>query len=495
MSAIDVQNAKQIRDAMDVVIQLDATATSYGDVITITNENLIRATVSLRSDLTIIEPTLPESEINVEAYWPEDVAEAVAAIPDDTPITYTAGYPGDMSPVRKFYVSGQVTWANNVLTIHGVDAVHFLGAELPASLYASSSRFIRLRAAAEYMLNLAGVTAESDVYTGSDYASEGGIVLTRGVPIREYFAFFNWAINSALKKFWYVDAGRPKLSINRAPTSATWAIAEEDCADPQRSIEPKISKATILYNQTEWGKTVIVGSFDWTKEGPAFLTLDDYVSRFDILSDIYSGAKLLPMFKDGDSSYSNNDIFITVSGEWGSATIEKLYSSDTPEDAMIGQAGGPGGPIGRPYSQVIPWSSEAATSWQRMVSSGKIASDQHQYNQDIAGLKFQKIPTEYTYDSGAAGASVTVTDDNVLGTLYENYYDIQFPNGTAKKMTEISNVTGSFRWKGDPRHQPRDVATFVLRDGTEETITLENITIQHEKGGTYADYTYRKGIV
>lgn len=62
-------------------------------------------------------------------------------------------------------------------------------------------------------------------------------------------------------------------------------------------------------------------------------------------------------------------------------------------------------------------------------------------------------------------------------------------------LANRSRITGSFKHKGDPRWQPRDLATFVHLDGTSEIITLENITLSHEKGGLQAEVTYRKGIV
>ncbi len=52
--------------------------------------------------------------------------------------------------------------------------------------------------------------------------------------------------------------------------------------------------------------------------------------------------------------------------------------------------------------------------------------------------------------------------------------------------------TGSFRWKGDPRMQPRDRFAFVRKDGTKQNCTIEGITLAHAGGGTYADITYRE---
>ena len=106
-----------------------------GTTIINNNQNLISATVSLRTDLSTYNPTLPESELNIEVYNDADISSVVASIPSDTPITYSAGYAGDMSTVRKFYVSDQVTWKDNVISIHAVDAVHFMDKEMPSAVY------------------------------------------------------------------------------------------------------------------------------------------------------------------------------------------------------------------------------------------------------------------------------------------------------------------------------------------------------------------------
>ena len=98
-----------------------------GIMFNVTNENMISCTLSLRADLSIVDPTLPESELNLDFYYDEDISETLAAIPEDTPITYRAGYDGNLSPERKFYVAGQVTYKDNVVSVHAVDSVHFLG--------------------------------------------------------------------------------------------------------------------------------------------------------------------------------------------------------------------------------------------------------------------------------------------------------------------------------------------------------------------------------
>ena len=109
------------------------------------------------------------------------------------------------------------------------------------------------------------------------------------------------------------------------------------------------------------------------------------------------------------------------------------------------------------------------------------------------------MKTYYNGDPGLTGVPIDIelpffgsmnfVDGN--GTFIDELY----PKLAVESVFDKSVKTGSFKWKGDPRMQPRDVVTFVRLDGSLETITLENITITHEAGGTVADITYRKGVV
>ena len=74
--------------------RVEVSFTLPGTSLKVTNDSIISCIVSLRSDLSIEDPTLPESELNVEIYNDVDISEAVASIPDDSPLIYSAGYPG-----------------------------------------------------------------------------------------------------------------------------------------------------------------------------------------------------------------------------------------------------------------------------------------------------------------------------------------------------------------------------------------------------------------
>ena len=204
--------------------RIEISEVQTGADITINNDNLISCTVSLRSDLSPFDQTLPESELNIDAYFDEDVSEAVAMIPDDTPIYYRAGYDSDMSPLRSFYVAGQVTWADNVLSIHAVDAVHFLDdIEVVAPITdMNSTNIINI---ALYLLDRAGTTPK-DVTSWSWWADTLRWIVREGTKARDFIAFLNQCFNitdddrylydgsgrlKGVLQFAYTDAGIPRI--------------------------------------------------------------------------------------------------------------------------------------------------------------------------------------------------------------------------------------------------------------------------------------------
>ena len=76
-------------------------------------------------------------------------------------------------------------------------------------------------------------------------------------------------------------------------------------------------------------------------------------------------------------------------------------------------------------------------------------------------------------------------DESGGSTIYPNY-DWVFNRSTKG---------GSFRWKGNPRMQPRDVFRFHRLNGEVIECTIESIELTHEGGGTYADISYREGVI
>lgn len=487
----------------------------------ITNDNLIRATVSLRSDLSIIDPTLPESEINIEVYQDTDISEAVAAIPEDTPITYQAGYEGDMSPVRKFYVSGQVTWANNVLTIQGVDAVHFLDNSTiyPINAVGDGNRNCNLKnvwCGCIAALQQSGIgfypeeiprTPVCDGMDGSDAA------VWQQQTVREFLADVMWLFHQDIPdnyifhvtpsyrlvsfKFFptYVDAGIP--TFNDEMPDAKWQILEDDCGDVVTNVERKIG--AIKLNNKRYSVagnlnflTSQCGSGDWVENGGVFYNFDGLVFRFGLVAAADGrGYSMNSVDKQVETSFTTPVEMYTkpYKGVFG----YKLFVNDIPQGWMRDDFGTI---VHDYYTQMAPWTTSGNNSqrarWDQL-------GDQREAL--LIGETLVNEPEVVEMSTGT-GETVEIEMDRfagfveTIGSSTDPQPSIEvFPTGAVRSLLDRSNITGSFTWKGDPRMQPRDVVEWERLDGITDTITLENITLTHEGGGTSAEITYRKGVV
>lgn len=487
----------------------------------ITNENLIRATVSLRADLSIIDPTLPESEINIEAYQDTDISELVASIPEDTPITYSAGYEGDMSPVRKFYVTGQVTWADNVLTIQGVDAVHFLEQKTiyPVALGTVDDRHTigylgasmsRVQGLAACAILLSGVIEPlalrqmANDITDVVYRDTHAIVETQTTReiltnIMHYFhqeipAVYFGTDRRASFFPTYVDAGRP-LYRDKKEDIPRHNIKEDDCGDIKRQIDRSLTDiiatwTPVSYKEANGSEEFVVGSGDWLKYTGIFLNFDDYVVDFVVRTQ-GEGEAIASVDKMDDESWVASTVSLWED-RW--RTGPKLFGPDLPQGWMTDLNADY-------YTQVMPWyaskgSQAQAKVWPRSVTEQTL-------NVEIKGSKLVISTEVLAVHGGGQGVSANIDLDWLKGTVETYGRDDEallprlelYPAGAINSLFEKSPITGSFTWKGDPRMQPRDVVEWERLDGTTTTITLENITLTHEGGGTMAEITYREGVV
>lgn len=479
-----------------------------GALIRITNDNLISAVVSLRSDLSILDPTLPESEINIEAYFDTDISEILASIPDETPVTYQAGYEGDMSPVRKFYLAEQITWADNVMRIHAVDAVHLLDAEVPFDLLLDNA-YVAVYRAMRYMLERVGISYDYEALTASS-SEQGGIIMKKG-PCREIVKNLMWLMgpNKLSASRWFiprfVDAGIPKLSHSAG--QSLWTINENDCGDINRNVDRKISSITFQWDNLDLltGNNIIVGSYDWYKNTGAFLNIDEDTYWFSIAvpdgtageTSGYGNWAIIPTNVAGTTS-ENGPAPVIIGGA-RTYDVQKLFGPDLPQNEMVDGAK-------EYYTQFVPWGcaygsgwgsrNSQLKAWNFLTSKGAISADADSISLDLFGQKFGgEKETRTVTASAAGGVAINMLIDDVKGNSYApNTSAYDFPSGLIGAKLNISPITGSFTWKGDPRMHPRDVFTFHRLDGTDEVCTLENITITHEKGGTSAEITYRKGV-
>ena len=522
-----------------------------GTVFRITNENLIRAIVSLRSDLSLFDQSLPESELNVEIYSDADISEIVASIPNDTPVTYSAGYPDDMSTERLFYVSDQVTWADKVLTIRAVDAVHFLdNVNLKTPVEEEYAEYFWNGPA--YVLGKAGVSFEERGST--DYGDKCRWMVKEGTNGRSLIAYMNQLFNMTdtngyLKdgsgrletplQFTYVDAGRPKITWD-SYYRQDYTIKEEDCANITKNVDIPIGSVradhTKIMNPTfPEGDAYAqkIGSATFIKNVGTSLTFDKYsyewliglylgekidndiakklMNKYGVVYGLYKVMPVVPATDEG--SYITGAMPQITDPFFGG----KLAIGEIAREDFLNEEEGDIWWRNYPYSAFVPWSqgysgwrydnnashmiNTASQMWNVLAAAGVIDSGSQTLDLDIYGCAMATEPTVLNYKKDDSGGLYDYGETFIVGQIKNRRYGTTsspietYPAKALASPMYKSRKTGSFRWKGNPRHQPRDILTIENIDGTETEVTIESITITHEGGGTYADYTYREGVI
>lgn len=528
---IDAENAKQIRQTMDVIIQVTP---EQGEPIVINNSNLISCTVSLRSDLSIIEPTLPESEINIEAYFDDDISDVLASIPDETPVTYQAGYPGDMSPVRNFYLAEQITWQDNVMSIHAVDAVHKLDKEIGSGLYMNSYGPSRVAYASAALIK--EYTGNDIMDTAIPYISGERVhwfLVDDGFTARDFAAQVMWLLHQKDDVWYtYVDAGIPKFTGTKP--SSIWDIYEDDCGDVKRNTERKIANINVQHRTAKNTLTAEIGSATIVRNVGTTLSFNNsYIESVvigvgknnrggDLINSRYSSVRretwvvpLVPATVSGKSSASMAvfpDINYSFPESRAYSGMTRLLKDGVAQDDFCPIGGGQSSSYSQLYTQFVPWDCtydstdsfwtdnpdttdirSQSNALSVLVSAGVIGSSDDA-DITIGGYILAQTTEPATFSSGNDGVNVDIDSPPWFGSISNENYGLMYPNGAYNSLLSRSNITGSFTWKGDPRMQPRDVVTFHRLDGTTETITIENITLSHERGGLSAEITYRCGI-
>ena len=498
-----------------------------------TNTSLLSCELNLRSDLTMIDPSLPESEITIRVYEPNDVRDVMSRVFEENPVTYQAGYAGDMSPVRKFYLAEPAVWSDKVLTIKAVDAVHLLDQEIKPFYLGwynagNTSETNNTDLRAHYKLyecfldqiKTAGVELVSEEYTPNGYyssaiKSKGNVSsVVEAQPARELVAnmmnlchqdyasgYFN-----GLNSFWltFVDAGRPTVYWSK-PTSR-WDIYEEDCGDivtnvdrkitkikaPNKRVQVKVRNSLGLRHEGSPRGNQNVGSIDITYQDGGVYNFNTYASYVTmylsgkptastvILNTAILGGEVYDQYNALPAGYSS------YSDTYG----KRIYTGQQQQGWYQVSTHAPSGST----ALIDYW-------FDTLLANGYIDEGDETFTVQCYGGCYNVLdnPTEYT--SGGTGITVEPKDTYWIGRICAGKF------GDSSSMTELlpskgfksilarSLETGSFTWKGDPRMQPRDVFTFHKLDGTTELRTIESIELKHEAGGTVASITYRKGIV
>lgn len=436
--------------------RIEIASITPGITLEFSNKNLISCTLALRSDLSIISPSWQVSEIEIQAYWPDDISEAISNVGDDVPVWYYAGYEGDYSKTRSFYLSEKASMENNVITIKGEDmsskledknnisqVLNSTGGNGRKTLY---NRFIKFITDSGVRL----VSRETAPDTNSNSSSY--TLIFDEQSSREIVADIMNLSHSG--SYWptFVDAGIPKVTWSKP--SKKWDIYEKDCGDVVRSVDRNIAKIT---TDADYG-------------------LLSKAARSQKLEELETKS-----VKAGEGySYSPD-------GYWWYLAVSNAKSALATANRIVWTA------------KKTTVSKKVKEKTKKRYKTGKKKGQiiyktvTKKVNQCVVKGKEVTITREASsvIHSGKRPGSTATVDPIAHGKVYGGT-TLLYPS--YEYLFSRSNITGSFTFKGDPRMQPRDIFNFHRLDGTVETCTIENITLTHEGGGTKAEVTYRKGI-
>lgn len=397
-----------------------------------TTDDIISVNLDLRSNLDLTDPSFEISEIEIRAYYPDDISEAVAAIGDGEPVWYYAGIDGDYSEIRNFYISDTVVEENNVIKISAEDRSEALeDVNVPIQRLEYTLRNSR-RSLYRWMIarvEEAGISASRETEPGIDpdaKSTKGNMVFLEG-SARDHLANIMAYARNDTYGFYprYVDAGIPKIEWSK-PT-AKWDIYEEDCGEIKDFINRNIAK---IKTDDDYGVlSEVTLENDWT-------TIEKDIS-------VKNNKRITKNF--GDQWYWNYKADHVKSWVWTLLDTVQWISNTTGTTTLQGKE----------------------CDWTRTNKSVSASPKRNGSTEKISPMV----------------VGVTRFGDN----------KIIMPNYTW--VFNRSNKGGSFTWKGDPRMQPRDVFRFHRLDGTVEECTIETIELTHEDGGTIAEISYRKGVV
>ena len=413
------------------------------------NDTIISVELDLRSDLSIKDSQWAVSEIEIRAYYPDDISEAVSNIADDVPIWYVAGYAGDMCQQRRFYLSERAEMENNIITIKGHDMSYKLGEKRFSSQVINSTTNNGKRALYSRFVSTiqkAGVILQKG-HAFPTY-SAGGTGYTLVIKESDADKIVQDIMNLAHKgDFWptFRDAGIPEVFWHK-PTPK-WDIYETDCGEVVREADRNVAKIT---SSDEMGLTSKTNRDAKVQE----------IQRKNVIAL---------------SRYS-----FSPGGYWWALSVSGGY------DVVVA-------------ADKIAWTS-AITTYQVTAQTfiidkdGRIKEEKKTENVDQCVIKGKALSispdkTAVTPTPTRAG-SVLEISPLVYGEVREGNA-LVYPDYLT--LFERSNITGKFKWKGDPRMQPRDVFNFHRLDGTVEQCTIESIVLRHD-GGTVAEIAYRKGV-
>lgn len=420
-----------------------------GAIFNITNDNLISCNVALRSNLSADNPTWEESDMEVQFYYPYDISETLAYIQDDWPLTYQAGYSDEMSELRKFYLSEPGIQQGNLITLHAVDASSlmdertFTESWLPLLMTREWPPFYpwpeRGRVSVESIawriqdeLNKSGITLARERWGGNSQESSKCFVLAKEQSVRDFVSSV-MNLTATLPEDYrisFVDAGIPTFQVGETFTNV-WEIDEEDIAELVIETPRHINRVVNTDEDRKFDEQINEGNWPNPNRTPV---------------DV----------KNGQLHEATFDTLVTSADASMELSSVSQYAPTT---------------ISKTPSRAVFKARETGTMWV-FTSPALISGGVNQYT-DGAGLP--GVPIEM--------------EPPVLGkAVFSGGISLFSP----KNLLNRPNQTIQFKFKGDPRMQPRDFLQINRLDGSTYRARMSAIEITHEGGGTMAVVTAMK---
>ena len=442
-----------------------------GVALYIDNDNLVQCTLALRSNLDVDNHSWEESEIEIQAYYPYDISDSFKYVMDEWPILYSAGYDADMSEVRRFYLSEPVTMVDNVITIKGVDASHWLDQKtLQEQWIAARTGNAHQTIYNKFVdsIKSAGISLKRQQSWSGSTSGETKRAIIPEMTARDFIAgTMNLTLNhtrgNAFYAMQFVDAGIPTVEHGDGTTFGNiWTIRKSDCGDWTETRERAIAKIqdtsderkfNEAITETDRGKKAVFGNFS-----NLLLNLlgtndaNDYTATTkDQEVDVsFDGFSFIQMIQG-----------ITTITSTPSRFFGKVKANSTLKERT-------GIHLTRYYVQNPAYI---------IVSTALIGGGVSSFS-NPDGLPGQTIEMEpFTY-----GAILDANGETVF-----NY----------PSLFKRSTHTISFTWKGDPRMQPLDYIRLVDDTKPASLATWYRITsieLNHEGGGTTANIEAREWI-
>ena len=405
-------------------------------------KTLVECNLQLRAvDTTPINPELQLSEIEFsvkeDAITPfvyRRIDKTLGVISSGT-IFYTAGYPGDMSPTRKFYLADIPEISDGRVTFRGEDASRLLsesfgGAYVGRAYDAYGGGVRRYVEMIHNMLNSAGVEHEyanfpnvepfnngAPFFVSNEMTKRGVIAQAVNMLRFDDDEWFSAIVN-------YVDAGRPRLWVGRKKEIKTLT----NIARPSVSVDPMLK--TVKFNTLDAGADSDLDTIETVK-----------------VNGVHFGTTSEPYYS-----------FSTSSG-----TIERL----------------------NPYTYKITARGTVTVTGHKILLSGDEDTQPYIYNDDY--LLTGDTVTLPDFNSIATVAAVD-PDDGVSVWHYHHR--------AAENLCDRQNILYTFDYRGDPNLQPRDyIRADVRGNGSLTDMTIDHIEIRHENGGMISTITAREGFI